>query len=172
LLDNPDIQAECTKIWDSIGEDERTALADVATGCELRQLDQGIVQLLRLKGLMMESRAGQATIFCRLFQDFVNQPEVLAAIDIRLDRRSGEVRVKGKAVSPGLTAEEFALLSYLYERRGEICSKSELEVLYPGVDTLIKQLREKIESDPRRPKYILTVRGRGFKLAKATPKQS
>jgi hypothetical protein len=172
LLDDPDIQAECTKIWDSIGEDERTALADVATGCESRQLDQGIVQLLRLKGLVMKSRAGQATIFCRLFQDFVNQPEVLAAIDIRLDRRSGEVRVKGKAVSPGLTAEEFALLSYLYERRGEICSKSELEVLYPGVDTLIKQLREKIESDPRRPKYILTVRGRGFKLAKATRKQS
>jgi DNA-binding response OmpR family regulator len=33
-------------------------------------------------------------------------------------------------------------------------------------------LREKIEFDPRRPKYIITVRGRGFKLARATPKQS
>ena len=81
--------------------------------------------------------------------------------------------VKGKAVSPGLTAEEFALLSYLFERRGEICSKSELEALYPGgsqnVDALMDQLRKKIESDPRRPKYVLTERGRGFKLARATP---
>jgi DNA-binding response OmpR family regulator len=126
---------------------------------------------------VMESRAGQATIFCRLFQDFVNQPEVLAAIDIRLDRKSRKVWVEGEEVSPGLTAEEFALLSYLYERRGEICSKSELEALYPGepqnVDTLMDQLRKKIESDPRRPKYIITVvRGRGFKLARATPGQS
>jgi hypothetical protein len=172
LLDNPDIQAECSKMWDSIGEDERTALADVATGCELRQLDQGIFQLLRLKGLVMESRADQVTIFCRLFEDFVNQQEV----DIRLDRSSEKVWVEGEAVSPDLTAAEFTLLSYLYERRGEICSKGELETLYPGepqnVDTLMDQLRRKIEPYPRRPKYVLTVRGRGFKLAKAPPEQS
>jgi hypothetical protein len=172
LLDNPDIQAECTKIWDSIGEDERTALADVATGCELRQLDQGIVQLLRLKGLVMESRAGQGTIFCQLFEDFVNQQEV----DIKLDRSSGKVWVEGEAVSPDLTAAEFTLLSYLYERRGVICNKGELEALYPeksqNVDTLMDQLRKKIEPDPRRPKYVITVRGRGFKLARVTPGQS
>jgi len=169
LLANADVRTECLKLWENISEDERMALADVATGCELQQLEQGVVQLLRLKSLVMESRAGQATIFCRLFQDFVNQPEVLTTINIRLDRRSRKVWVKGKAVSPGLTAEEFALLSHLLERRGEICSKSELEALYPDVDTLIKQLREKIEFDPRRPKYIIAVRGQGFKLARATP---
>jgi DNA-binding winged helix-turn-helix (wHTH) protein len=176
LLDNPDIQAECSKMWDSIGEDERTALADVAAGYQLQKLEQRVVQLLQLKGLVVESGAGQAAIFCRLFEDFVNQPKVFKAIGIRLDRRSGEVWVEGKAVSPGLTAAEFALLSYLYERRGEICSKGELEALYPGepqnVDTLMDQLRKKIEPYPRRPKYVITVRGRGFKLAKATPKQS
>ena len=176
LLDNPDIQAECTKIWDSIGEDERTALANVAAGYQLQKLEQRVVQLLQLKGLVMESRAGQATIFCRLFEDFVNQPEVLAAIDIRLDRRSRKVWVEGEEVSPGLTAAEFALLSYLYERQGEICSKSELEALYleepQNVDTLMDQLRKKIEPDPRRPKYVTTVRGRGFKLARVTPEQS
>jgi DNA-binding response OmpR family regulator len=111
-------------------------------------------------------------MFCRLFEDFVNQQEV----DIRLDRSSGKVWVEGEEVSPALTAAEFTLLSYLYERRGEICSKSELEALYPdepqNVDTLMDQLRKKIESDPRRPKYILTVRGQGFKLARATPGQS
>jgi DNA-binding winged helix-turn-helix (wHTH) protein len=174
LLDDPDIQAECTKIWDSIGEDEQMALADVAAGRKLQQLDQGIVQLLRLKGLAMENRVGQVTIFCRLFEDFVNQPEVLAAMDIRLDRGSRKVWMEGEGVSPGLTAEEFALLSYLYERRGEICSKGELEALYlksQNVDTLIDQLQKKIESDPRRPKYLITARGRGFKLARATPVQ-
>jgi len=95
--------------------------------------------------------------------------------DIRLDGKSGKVWVEGRAVSPGLTAVEFALLSHLLYRRGKICSESELEALYPGgsqdVYTLMGQLRRKIESDPRRPKYILTVRGRGFMLAKAIDEQ-
>jgi DNA-binding response OmpR family regulator len=70
----------------------------------------------------------------------------------------------------------------LFKRRGEICTRSQLmEALYPEehhsqldtadnrLDTLIARLRDKIELDRRRPKYILTVRGRGFKLAEATP---
>lgn len=175
LLDIPDIQAECARIWESISEDERMALAEVAAGCQLQQLEQGVAGLLRLKGLVMESGTGQAVIFCRLFKDFVNQQEVFKAKDIRLDRRSGKVWVEGRAVD--LTAAEFALLSYLFERRGEICSKEDLEDLYPdksqNVDALIDRLRKKIEPDPRRPKYIITVtRGRRFKLARATPEQS
>lgn len=174
LLANADVRTECLKLWESIGEDEQMALADIAADYPLEQVEQEAVRLLRLKGLVMESDAGQAAIFCRLFEDFVNQPEVFKAVDIRLDRRSGKVWVEGRAVSPDLTAAEFALLSYLFERRGEICSKSELKALYPegsqDVDALINQLRRKIESDPRRPKYILTVRGKGFQLAKpATP---
>jgi hypothetical protein len=170
LLDHPDVQAECAKIWDSIGKDERTALTDIAAGCQLQQLEQGVVRLLRLKGLVMERGTGQAAVFCQLFENFVNQQEVFRARDIRLDGRSGKVWVEGRAVS--LTEAELALLSYLFDRRDEICSKSELEALYPNVDDLIDQLRKKIESDPRRPKYVITVRGRGFQLARATSGQS
>ena len=168
-LNEPDIQTECVKIWDSLGEDERMALVDVAADYPLEQLEQEAMRLLQLKGLVVGNEAGRATIFCQLFEHFVNQQEFFKAKDIRLDKRTGKVWVEGKAVSPDLTATEFILLAYLFKRRGEICSKSELETLYPDVDTLIKQLREKIESDPRRPKYIITVRGRGFKLAGATP---
>jgi DNA-binding winged helix-turn-helix (wHTH) protein len=175
LLDDPDIQAECARIWDSIGEDEQMALADAAAGCQFQQLEQGVVRLLQLKGLVIESETGQAAIFCRLFEDFVNQQKVFKARDIRLDKRSGKVWVEGKAVSPDLTAAEFVLLSYLFERRGETCSKSELEALHSekpqDVDILMDQLRKKIESDPRRPKYVITVRGRGFRLVKASPEQ-
>jgi len=168
FLDHLDIQAECAKIWDSIGEDERTALADLAAGYPLQRLERGIVRLLRLKGLVRESRAGQAAVFCQLFENFVNQQGVFR--DIRLDKKSGKVWVEGRAISD-LTPGEFTLLSYLFERRGEVCSRDELEALYPGksqnVDTLMDQLRGKIESAPRRPKYVITVRGRGFKLDRA-----
>ena len=153
LLANADVRTECLKLWESIGEDERMALVDIAAGYPLKQLEQEAVRLLQLKGLVVESGAGQAAIFCRLFEDFVNQPEVFKAIGIRLDRRSGEVWVEGKMVSSDLTPAEFTLLSYLFERRGEICSKGELEALYPGesqnVDTLMDQLRKKIEPYPR-----------------------
>jgi DNA-binding winged helix-turn-helix (wHTH) protein len=181
-LNEPDIQTECVKIWDSLGEDERMALADIVADCPLEQLEQEVVRLLQLKGLLVENEASQAAIFCRLFEHFVNQQEFFKGKDIRLDERSGEVWLEGKPVCPDLTNLEFTLLSYLFKRRGEICSRSELlEVLYPGeprdlkldmvdnrLDTLIARLRDRIELDRRRPKYIVTVRRRGFKLAEAT----
>jgi len=61
------------------------------------------------------------------------------------------------------------------------CRSELLEALYPGehhsqldtadnrLDTLSARLRDKNELDRCRPEYILTVRGRGFKLAEATP---
>jgi len=182
-LNEPDIQTECVKIWDNLGEDERMALADIAADCPLEQLEQEVVRLLQLKGLVAENKASQAAIFCQLFQHFLNQQEVFKGKDIRLDERSGKVWLEGKPVCPDLTNLEFTLLSYLFKRRGEICSRSELlEALYPGelrdskldmtdnrLDTLIARLRDRIEVDRRRPKYILTIRGRGFKLAGATP---
>jgi DNA-binding winged helix-turn-helix (wHTH) protein len=182
-LNEPDVQTECTKIWDSLGEDEQMALADIAAAYPPEQLEQEAVRLLQLKGLVVENKAGQAAIFCPLFEHFVNQQEVFKAQDIRLDERPGKVWLKGKLVCPDLTNLEFTLLSYLFKRRGEICSRSELlEVLYPEelrdskldmadnrLDTLIARLRDKIELDRRRPKYILTVRGRGFKLAETMP---
>ena len=132
--------------------------------------------------VVVENEASQAAIFCQLFEHFVKQQDFPQVEDIRLDERSGKVWLKGKAVCPDLTKLEFTLLSYLSEKRGEICSRSELlEALYPEeyhsdldtadnrLDTLISRLRSRIEMDRRRPKYILTVRGRGFKLAEATP---
>jgi DNA-binding response OmpR family regulator len=178
----PDIQAECVKIWDSLGEDERMALADIAAERFLEQPEQKAIRLLKLKGLVVESEVSQAAIFCRLFKHFVNQREFFKGKDIRLDEGSGKVWLEGKPVCPNLTNLEFTLLSYLFKRRGEICSRGELlRVLYPGehhfqldtadnrLDTLIARLRDKIELDRRRPKYVITVRGRGFKLAEATP---
>lgn len=181
-LNEPDIQTECIKVWDSLGADERMALADIAADYPLAQLDQEDVRLLQLKGLVKENQAGQAAIFCPLFGHFVKQQEIFRGKDIRLDERSGKVWLEGELVCLDLTPLEFTLLSHLFERRGEICSRSELlEVLYPGehrdsrldmadnrLDTLIARLRDRIELDRRRPKYIITVRGRGFKLAEAT----
>jgi DNA-binding response OmpR family regulator len=136
--------------------------------------------------LVTERADGTVYILCALFQAFVADLPPAKAKDITVDKQSGQVWVEGKAVGGDLTKLEFALLVYLYERRGEVCSRDEIiSALYPDevrdpnaaipdsrVDTLVGRLREKIEPNRSRPRYILAVRGRGYKLSSDDGKSS
>ncbi|WP_334116129.1 response regulator transcription factor [Ligilactobacillus sp.] len=71
-----------------------------------------------------------------------------------------------------LTNKEFALLLYLCENRGQVISKETLFAHVWGSDSFselqtltvhIKWLREKIEDDPKNPKRIRTVWGKGYR---------
>ena len=72
-----------------------------------------------------------------------------------------------------LTAKEFTLLKTLWDGRGNIVTTDALcEALWDGPlvgyeNTLmvhIRRLREKVEADPSHPRYLLTVRGLGYRL--------
>jgi two-component system phosphate regulon response regulator OmpR len=69
-----------------------------------------------------------------------------------------------------LTDVEAALLKALTERPNEILSREELSVRTGAsgggraVDVQVTRLRRKIEPDPRLPRYLQTVRGRGYVL--------
>jgi DNA-binding response OmpR family regulator len=74
-----------------------------------------------------------------------------------------------------LTPSEFDLLAALMTRPGRVYSRLDLldviqGVRYEGyertIDTHIKNLRAKIEADSRSPRYIETVYGVGYRLAK------
>ncbi len=88
----------------------------------------------------------------------------------------GVVLTKDKELN--LTAKELALLTKLYENRGNIVTFDALsdavwgENYYGYENTLmvhIRRLREKIEEDPSHPVWLLTVRGLGYKLMKGDP---
>jgi DNA-binding response OmpR family regulator len=75
-----------------------------------------------------------------------------------------------------LTATEFELLVTLARHPGRIYSRSQLldalhgvsfESYERSVDAHIKNIRRKIETDPRRPELVLTVYGVGYKFADA-----
>jgi DNA-binding response OmpR family regulator len=95
--------------------------------------------------------------------------------DIKIDLNSCEVTSKkGNAT---LTAKEFALLEKLFENREKIVTGDSLcmavwgDSLYGYENTLmvhIRRLREKIEPIPSSPKYLITVRGLGYKLTGVT----
>jgi DNA-binding response OmpR family regulator len=104
-----------------------------------------------------------------------NKPagETLKVLDLSLDRETREVLVAGR--SADLTPSEFDLLAALMSTPGKVFSRLDLldviqGVRYEGyertIDTHIKNLRAKIESDPRKPKYFETVFGLGYRLRK------
>ena len=90
--------------------------------------------------------------------------------DIVVDLRSG--MVKGKQGEERLKAMEYKILSYLLQNKNRIISKDEFfekiwETEFVGDVTLnvhIRHLREKLEENPKEPKYIKTVWGVGFIL--------
>lgn len=72
-----------------------------------------------------------------------------------------------------LTAREFEILCHLAENKGRVISRERLYETIWGEDSLgcdntmmvhIRHLREKIEDDPASPKYIITMKGLGYKL--------
>ena len=82
-----------------------------------------------------------------------------------------EVLKNGQAVV--LTPKEYGLLLALLQRGGAVASRIELmgevwghssAVISRTVDTHIAELRRKLESDPARPRHIVTVRKSGYRL--------
>lgn len=74
-----------------------------------------------------------------------------------------------------LTAREFQILEYLAQNLGRVISRERLYETVWGEDSLgcdntvmvhIRHLREKLEDDPAAPKYLVTVKGLGYKLVK------
>ena len=87
----------------------------------------------------------------------------------------GKGTVRRNGVETALTAKEFTLLRKLWENQGNIVTIDALcAALWKGPmvgyeNTLmvhIRRLREKIETDPSHPRYLLTVRGLGYRLAR------
>jgi two-component system alkaline phosphatase synthesis response regulator PhoP len=113
-----------------------------------------------------------ARVRARLRSQESVHPQPLEAGDLRLDVTRREVLVAGQLVE--LTPTEFDLLRVLLEQAGYVFTRSELirralGADYEGIDrTLdshIRNLRQKIEPDPKNPSYIQTVYGIGYRLA-------
>ena len=96
----------------------------------------------------------------------------IAAGPLRVDPSRRQVLVDGRAVD--LTPHEFDVLYLLASSPGIVFTRdillervwtNDVHVTERSVDTLVKRLRQKIESNPAEPKLILTVWGTGYKFA-------
>ncbi|MBK8461913.1 MAG: response regulator transcription factor [Nigerium sp.] len=98
-------------------------------------------------------------------------PDVLQAAGVRMDVERHEVWVDGKPVK--LALKEFELLEMLLRNSGRVLTRGQLIDRVWGADYVgdtktldvhVKRLRGKIESDPANPRWLLTVRGLGYKF--------
>lgn len=90
---------------------------------------------------------------------------------LEVNFRQYECRKNGKSVN--LTTHEFELLKYLLQNKGIVINREELLnevwgkdvfVTPHTVDTHMANLRKKIEDDPSQPRYIISIRGVGYKF--------
>jgi DNA-binding response OmpR family regulator len=100
------------------------------------------------------------------------RPEMLGAGDLTVDLAKHTVRIKDRPVE--LTPTEFDLLSIMMQNPGRVFTRLQLLDQVQGqafegyertIDAHVKNLRQKIEPDPRDPHYLLTVFGVGYKFA-------
>lgn len=99
--------------------------------------------------------------------------EILKIRELSLNTATCQLSKNGKMIF--LTPTEYKILAQLMRTPGQIFTKTQL---YEGVfgaffesddNTMmvhISKLREKIEDDPKNPKYIITVRGLGYKIGR------
>jgi len=98
-------------------------------------------------------------------------PKVTKIGDLVIDAGAMTLSVRGKAVQT--TATEFRLLDYLAQHPARVFTRDQLLdavwrdtafVTPRSVDVYVRRLREKIEKEPERPRYLRTARGTGYRF--------
>lgn len=119
----------------------------------------------RVKAILRRGRLGTT----------MEEKNILSHGGLLLDQEKRKVSLNGHPVP--LTAHEYRLLKALMSVPGKVFTRDELVAhLYPRdeavvidrvIDVHIGKLRQKIEKDPSKPRYILTVRGIGYQFAES-----
>ncbi|MCC6458754.1 MAG: winged helix-turn-helix domain-containing protein [Caldilineaceae bacterium] len=175
LLNDERIKQECAKLWDGCTPEEQ---AELIALCRTPQqpTNQHVLANLVRRHLVLRVE-GHYLIFCRLLQEFVRRKTVAQpAVPTRLwvNVESGDVLVDNKPVET-LTSLEYKLMLLLFYNVDKIVDRYQLvtdvwgeeyldEVEDARIEKLISRLRQKIEPDPSNPRFLMTIRSRGYRL--------
>ena len=174
LQRNSNLRSECVKIWADLTQQERDGLLAMFAPGDSPSPEELLA--LRSKGVI-DGSEDEPVVFCRVFAEFVQREHVArrpGQQGVWVDVDAGDVYVNGRQTST-LTDLEYRLLLLLYGRLNKICDKYQIveavwgedyidEVDDARVDKLLSRLRAKLEPDAGKPHFLLTVRGRGYKL--------
>ena len=174
LRSDTTLSLECEKIWNGCDDFEQI---------ELLKLFQpnsepvpAVLENLSRRHILLKLN-GQQIPFCRLLTEFIQRKAIGTPPNestLWVDIDSGEVIVNGAPVET-LTNLEYRLILLLFQNADRIVSKYDIvtnvwgddyvdEVDDARIEKLISRLRQKIEPDHGNPRFLTTVRGRGYRL--------
>lgn len=160
---------ECAKLWNDLLPEEQLILQGIARGTQAP--DNGAVTDLLMKGLLIGT---PPALFSPLFAAYVVHQSGEDALGVVIEPRMRQVWLDGRPLGKVLSPLEFRLLEYLARHTGQICSRDDiLRELYneqaynandERLDTLLRRLRETLNEDARKPRFLHTHRGVGIQL--------
>jgi hypothetical protein len=166
------VRNECVRLWMQLDQAQQNALIGIVAG---QSGDRDVVDQLRT--MRMTDGGGADVLIGSVWRAFVRR-QALTRPGVRpgvyVDVESGEVRVDGATIEP-LTELEYKLLLLLYGRMNKIVDKFAIVTNVWGtnyidtvddarIEKLISRLRSKLEPNVDEPRYLITLRGRGYKL--------
>lgn len=118
--------------------------------------------VIRVAGISLSFLDPQATLILPKWPQLV------------IERTAKRVTVDGKPVE--LSAKEYALLIYLHDSNGRVCSKGAIaKAVWPDykgdvfdyqIESLVKRLRQKLEPNAEESHFVATIYGKGYRLMK------
>jgi DNA-binding winged helix-turn-helix (wHTH) protein len=166
-LDQPTVVEEFQKLWGSLSHDEQLALGYIVQNIETAP---EVRQVLQLKGLV-RLQDDNFCLFSPIFVEFVRAKNPQANEQLRVDRSAYQIWIGNNQIA--LRGRQYELVAFLYEHLGNVRTRDQiLDHLNPGeyhhtsaaVDSLVRQVRKKLEPAPDRPCYLITVPTQGYKL--------
>lgn len=178
VIEKTRVLDECRRIWAGLSRQEQTALAYISGGRNAAVIPVELQEILRRRGLVGGEWTNESSIFSPIFEKFIVTEQPTVGAQIIIDRERYIVWVNGQKHA-GLPRLEFRFIDYLDQHRGQGCSRDDIAAfLYPGemidkgegindnrIDSIVKRVRKRIEANPDNPRYILTIRGFGFRMA-------
>lgn len=178
IYENPSIKFRLAEIWGSFSKEQKDTLKNLANGLNRIDLSNIAISDLLNKGAIKKD----GSFFSEIFKNFVSnltKEELtkykIAESQIVMDDSRNTILKKGKELKKPLTNQEFRLLSHFIRNPGRICGRDEIAkevwgeeaiegVSDEAIDQVVSRLRGKIEDNRNKPKYIVTIRGRGFQF--------
>ncbi len=174
LASESNVRNECLRIWMQLTEAEQNALIDAAYD---RKADAETLAALRMKRLLNGAGNVDDVLVGNAWRDFVHRQGLArngAPRGVQIDVEGGDVYVDGRKVEP-LTDLEYKLLLLLYGRINKLVDKFAIVTNVWGesyldavddarIEKLVSRLRGKLEPNASEARYLVTLRGRGYKL--------